>query len=110
MIRKHDDGFDGKRMTRSGIAKRASKQIDALGKNSRTAIRQIDRKKETATENKIASIVSHKRCMNPTQRIFKTDGYRFAPPILRHSEKVGTEPHDPSFLKNPSFSNSSINE
>jgi hypothetical protein len=60
VIRKHDYGFDGERMTRSGIAKRASKQIDALGKNSQTSIRQIDRKKETPTRNKIASIVGHK--------------------------------------------------
>jgi len=60
MIRKHDDGFDGERMTCSGVAKRTSKQIDALDKNSRTAIRQIDRKKETATGNKIAAIISHK--------------------------------------------------
>jgi hypothetical protein len=59
MIGQHDDRVERKRVPSAGIAKRRAQPIDLFGKQTASAVGQVDRKEESAAWNKAAPVVGH---------------------------------------------------
>jgi hypothetical protein len=77
MIGQYDDRIDRKWMALAGLAKRKAQGFNVFRQQPQPAVGKIDRKEEAPAGDEIATVFSH----GPPA--WRSDGFRFALPILR---------------------------